>query len=276
MSTPDLPPAAVPAPAPAKKNNTLVIVLCIGFGVLLLILASCVGTCIYVGKKAKDYAKESERNPKISALALAAAIAPGVEVVSKDLDAGTIVLKNTKTGEVLKLDAKNFSEDKIGEVLEKIMRGKNLNGMPQSGTVTRASESEPAATSAASDSNETVSVAQAEAQEATLKNFPPDFPRYVGGGVTTVEATQKLVAAVSTSQHSFLTNDAPDAVADFYLKQLSSVGYTVVASENGSDSNGAKLSRVFQRGEGRSTFNLEVYIEEGKTRVDANQVVLKQ
>lgn len=276
MSSTDLPPPSVPAPAPAKKNNTLVIVLCIGFGVVLLILASCVGTCFYVGKKAKDYAKESERNPKIFKLALAAAIAPGVEVVSKDLDAGTIVLKNTKTGEVLKLDAANFSEDKIGEVLEKIMRGKNLNGAPQSGTAPNTPEPEPAATSAASDSNETMSVAQAEAQEATLKIFPPDFPRYGGGGVTTFEATQKRVAAVSTSQHRFSTNDVPDAVADFYLKQLTAAGYTVVASENGSDSNGAKLSRIFQRDEGRSTFNLVVFIEEGRTRVDANQVVLKQ
>ena len=91
-------PAPVPAPAPAKKSNTLVIVLCVVLGMMLLALASCVGTCFYFGKKAKAYARDSEKNPRISALALAAAIAPGVEVVSKDLDAGTIVLKNTKTG----------------------------------------------------------------------------------------------------------------------------------------------------------------------------------
>src|ERR1700712_4793388 len=102
MPTPEMPAAPAPAPAPAsaKKSNTLVIVLCVFLGLFLLILASCVGTCMYVGKKAKDYAKESKKNPQISALAMVAGFTPGVEVVSKDLDAGTIVLKNTKTGEI--------------------------------------------------------------------------------------------------------------------------------------------------------------------------------
>lgn len=127
MATPDpIPPAAAPAPAPVKKSNTLVIVLCVVLGVFLLILASCVGTCIYVGKKAKDYSESSAKNPQIAALAMAAAIAPGVEVVSKDLDAGTLVLKNTKTGEVISLDARSLSQEKVAVIIEQMTKGKGV------------------------------------------------------------------------------------------------------------------------------------------------------
>src|SRR4051812_16919883 len=152
MATSDVPPAApapapVPAPVPAKKSNTLVIVLCVVFGLLFLILASCVGTCIYVGKKAKAYAKETEKNPAISQIAMIAAFTPGIEVVSKDLDAGTIVIKNKKTGETVKFDSKDFSKDKMAAMIEKLSKGKD-NDVPvnsESSSDLTGSKSEPEA-----------------------------------------------------------------------------------------------------------------------------------
>ena len=275
MSTPEMP----SAPAPAKKSNTLIIVLCVVFGVLLLILASCVGTCIYVGKKAKAYARESEKNPQISALALAATIAPGIEVVSKDLDAGTIVLKNTKTGEIVKLDARNFSQDRIASVIERISQGKSVNGAVRSDSTASAEESKAAPSdtgSTESSSPAIVSVAQSTAQESTLKTFRSDFPIYTGGGVITLEASQNGLGGMSTSQHVFETNDSPEKVADFFVKKLTSDGYTVLASENSSNSNGPKLSRVLQKGGMGATVILEVRAENGKTHTEVNQVVLKQ
>jgi len=289
MSTPDLPPtpppapvpAPAPAPAPAKKSNTLVIVLCVVFGLLFLILASCVGTCIYVGKKAKDYAKESQKNPQITALSVAAAFTPDVEVVSKDLDAGTIVLKNKKTGEIVKLDAKSFSADKVSAVLEKITQGKGLSGMSKTESTTTASESSSESTpaentAAASSSSEPESAAQSAAQDANLKNFPADFPMYDGSSVKTIEASQNTFAGVSTSMHTFSTSDKPEKVADFFDKKLTSEGYSVLASENSTNGNGAKLSRVFQKGGMGSTLNLEIEVQDGKTHVQVNQVLLKQ
>ncbi len=279
MSTPELPPAPAPAPvaAPAKKSNTLVIVLCVVLGVFVLIIGSCVGTCFYVGKKAKEYAKESEKNPQLSTLALAAAMYPGVEVVSKDLEAGTLVLKNKKTGEIVKVNAKDFSTDRIGELLEKIAQGKGVNvALKSSGTT---SGSEPASTAPAgpaeSAGSERVSAAQSAAQDATLKTFPSDFPLYTGGGAINVEANQNVFSGVSTSLHVFVTSDLPVKVAEYYEKKLAADGYTVVASENGSDENGAKLSRIFQKTAVGAVFNLTVHIEDGKTHVEASQVVQK-
>jgi len=260
----DLPPPVSPAPAPSKKSNTLVIVLCVVFGLLLLIIGSCVGTCVYVGKKAKDYAKESEKNPKVSTLALAAAIYPGVEVVSKDLDAGTLVLKNKKTGETVKLDANDFSEDRIMELLEKIAQGKGVDvALKPDATKSDSAESVAA---------EPVSEAQAAAQAAILKTFPASFPVYSSGGVQNVEVSQNVSSGVSTAEHAFLTSDAPDQVANFYEKKLKAAGYTLEDSESGSDSNGAKLGRVFQKGTS-DTFHVTIRIEDGKTRVEASQVI---
>ncbi len=291
MATPDLPPASpppapAPAPAPAKKSNTLVIVLCVVFGLLFLILASCVGTCIYVGKKVKEkgdeYNKENQKNPAVAKLALTAAFMPGIEVVSKDLDAGTIVLKNKKTGEVFTFDSKNFSADKVEAILQQVATGKGVNARIKSETVTPVTEpkpevAEPAEKEVSSPApTQSVSAAQSSAQSATLKNFRPDFPIYPGKIVTT-EASQNTFAGVSTAQHKFQTTDAPEKVAEFFEKKLADNGYTVLASENSSDSNGPKFSRVLQKGSSNTTMNIEAHIDEdGKTFVEVNQVALKQ
>ena len=283
MSTPDLPPSAtpaptpIPAPVPAKKSNTLVIVLCVVFGLLFLLLASCVGTCIYVGKKAKTYAKESEKNPRITALAVAAAIAPGIEVVSKDLDAGTIVLKNTKTGEIVKLNARDFSGDKVTEVIEKIMQGKGVDVKLNSGSVTDISTTPAsAADSSSSSSGSSSSASISVAQEATIKTFPSSFPLYIGKSMATIEASQNNAGPVSTSQHTFTTADAPDKVADFFSKKLTAEGYAVLAGETGSDDSGATRIQVFQKAGIGSTINVSIHVEEGKTHAEVNQVLLKQ
>ena len=287
MSTPDLPPAPAPvpapapAPAPAKKSNTLVIVLCVVFGILFLLLASCVGTCMYVGKKAKDYAKDSQKSPQITALATIAAFTPDIEVVSKDLDAGTIVLKNKKTGEITKLSAKDFSTDRVGSVIDKIKQGIPVNSSAKTESTTSAAE--PAAeaapaenTSSASSDEEPTSAAQSAAQQSAIKNFPKDFPVYDGSAVKTIEAAQNTFAGVSSNVHTFSTSDSPDAVAEFYGKKLTADGYTVMASENSSNGNGPKLTRIFQKEGMGSTVNIEVEVQNGKTHVQVNQVLLKQ
>ena len=278
MSTPDQAPVPAPAPAPAaaapaKKSNTLVIVLCVVLGIILLMVGSCVATCIYVGKKARTYAEESKKNPQISALALAATLSPGVEVVSKDLDAGTIVLKNKKTGETVKLNAADFSQEKIAEVIDRIAQGKGVPVTTKAGS----SAGQTVSSSASSDAGSpTVSAAQAAAQSSTLKKFPADFPVYTGGNVRTLEASQETLAGMSTAQHVFLTGDAPDVVAESIGKKLAAAGYTQKASENGSDEHGATLTSLFQKDGMSATVNLSIHIEDGQTHVEISQVLLKR
>jgi hypothetical protein len=287
MSTPDLPPSPAPvpvpapAPAPAKKSNTLVIVLCVIFGLLFLLLASCVGTCMYVGKKAKDYAKDSQKNPQITALSTIAAFTPDIEVVSKDLDAGTIVLKNKKTGEITKLSAKDFSADRISSVIEKIKEGKPVTNPVASES--KISIAEPVTesvttenTASSSPPEEPTSAAQSAAQQSAVKNFPKDFPVYDGRAVKTIEASQNTFAGVSSNVHTFSTPDSPDEVAEFYGKKLTAEGYTVMASENSSNGNGPKLTRIFQKEGMGSTVNIDVEVQNGKTHVQVTQVLLKQ
>jgi hypothetical protein len=275
------PTAPAPAPAPAKKSNTLVIVLCVIFGLLFLLLASCVGTCMYVGKKAKDYAKDSQKNPQITALSTIAAFTPDIEVVSKYLDAGTIVLKNKKTGEITKLSARDFSTDRVASVIDKIKQGKPMTSSVSAESTTRAPEPTTEAAPAESTSStpsveEPTSAAQSAAQTAAIKSFPKDFPVYDGSAVKTTEASQNTFAGVSSNTHTFSTSDSPDEVAEFYGKKLGADGYTVMASENSSNENGSKLTRLFQKAGLGSTVNIEVEVQNGKTHVQVNQVLLKQ
>ena len=266
---PPVPPPPAPAPAaPAKKSNTLVIVICVVLGVILLLLGSCVATCMYVGKKAQAYAAESEKNPELSALAIAAALHPGVEVVAKDLDAGTLVLKNKKTGETVKIDARDINQDNIGDLLERIVQGKSVGVARSSGTAT--------ASSSRSESASTSSGGDAGAVADTQKQLPPDFPVYTGRGVTTLETSQQSLGGMSTVQHVFETGDSPAAVAAFFAAKLGAAGYKVTASEDGTDGNGATINRVFQKDGASATVTINARIEGGKTQVEVNRLLLKQ
>ena len=282
MSTPDPTPPAAAAPAPAKKSNTVVIVVCVVLGIVVLLIGSCVATCFYVGKKAKDYAKESQKHPQVAALAMAANFTPGVEVVSKDLDAGTIVLRNKKTGETVKLDANNFSQDKIAEVLDRIAKGKGVPVTTSAGTgaprpETPAPSEAPAAPAESSSSaGPAISSAQASAMGSNLKKFPADFPVYTSGGVQTLEANQQSMAGMSSSTHEFLTSDTPEQVAEYYTKKMTAAGYVMRASENGSDEHGPTSTGLFQKDGVVVSFTFTARIEGKKTHVDAGYVSMKQ
>ncbi|MBL9214256.1 MAG: hypothetical protein JNG83_02150 [Opitutaceae bacterium] len=258
--TPSPAPAA-PAPAPAKKSNTLVIVLCVVLGLILLLLGSCVATCLYLGKKANTFVAESEKNPEITALSIAAALKPGVEVVSKDLEAGTIVLRNKKTGETVKLDARDINLDHLESLLERIAQGK---GVP----VKAGSASTSASASASASGSASGGPAAAG---AGLKNFPADFPVYTGGGARTLESSQQTLGALSTAQQIFETSDSPEAVAAFFAARLAASGYRQTAAEDGAEG----IHRVFQQEGMSATVTLSARVENGRTRVEASQVRLK-
>ena len=63
--------------------------LCV-IGGLLLLIGGCVATCtVVVARKAKAYGADASQHPELTALSLAAAVHPGIEVVSKDKAADT-------------------------------------------------------------------------------------------------------------------------------------------------------------------------------------------
>ena len=109
-----------PEVAPKKGMSTVVKVL-LGCGVLLFLL---VGSCVVVGgyfaKKTigglADFAKEMESNPDaaaVKAAAMALRLNPEVEVISSDPAAGTITVRERKTGKEVIFDLEDIKAGKF-------------------------------------------------------------------------------------------------------------------------------------------------------------------
>ena len=233
-------PAPPPPPVPVKGGNrTLIIVLCVIVGIVLLI-GGCVSTCTYfAAKKAKEYARDAQRNPAYASLSLAAALHPDLQVLSKDAMSGKITLRNKKTGETVTIDTNDYTSENIGLALEKIARNSRSTvretARNQSDTPAAPARADPAEEPATKPEPK-ISAGKAAAMTATLRKFPDYLPAYPGA--TTVESQLNNVMGMTMGNYAALTNDKTDDVLDYYEKKLTAAGYTIVGRNNDSNDNG--------------------------------------
>jgi len=234
---PATPPTSAPAAAPAKSGNkTLIIVLCVLGGLFLLIGGCAVGCTYLVGKKAKEYAAMSEKNPAYATLSVLAAVMPDVEVVSKNPDTGIINLRNKKTGEEVSLDTTQFNERNITEAFERFATGK---GLPANPSASASSASSAPVPSRGEESSAAITPQRAAALAANVKSFPALLPPYPGA--TTREAKTSAVAGMQTFEYEAVTKDVPAKVLAFYEKKFASAGLTVAGKSSDTTDHGPAL-----------------------------------
>ncbi len=99
---------------PKKKGLSPIAWVGIGCLALLLIGGVLVFSCgLFVAKKAKDIAGDFEANPTKAAAELMVKINPELELVESDDDAGTMTVRNTKTGETVTVDFDEIAEGRF-------------------------------------------------------------------------------------------------------------------------------------------------------------------
>src|SRR5215210_6038296 len=109
------PPAMPPQPGPpVKKGLSPLAWIGIGCAVIavlgMLVLGGVVAVGGYFVKKGVD---KLEKNPALAAAEAFVRLNPDLDVVSTDEKAGTITIKNNKTGEVMTLNAKDVAEGRF-------------------------------------------------------------------------------------------------------------------------------------------------------------------
>lgn len=204
-----------PETAPKKGMSTVVKVL-LGCGVgLLLLFGSCVVVTGYFAKKTlggiSDFAKEMETNPDaavVRAAELALRLNPEVDVISSDPAAGTITVREKKTGKevTFNLDdikAGKFSITQDGETTNIDVDASEANG-GQMKVVT----------------DQGTAVFGAGAQE--LPSWIPTYPGGRSEGMANIEAQGE-----KTGTFTLRTGDAPDVVIAFFKSKLEASGFTV-------------------------------------------------
>jgi hypothetical protein len=206
--------AAQPAPAPvlaqsvagavpaARKTSPIVWILLIVGGVFVLGIAGVVGTGFFLVHKAKQAGLDTDlmqRNPAYAAAKLMVAANPDLSEVSHDDRAGTITLRDNKTGKVTTM---NFEDLKQGKIRF-------------SGT----------------DENGKTATVEIGGGAGKLPSWIPEYPG------STAQATFAVKADASDGgeggNFTFTTHDSPAKVLSFYQDKTKDLGMKVNMTTSG-------------------------------------------
>lgn len=253
MSEPVVPPPPSDPSASPKKGLSTGAKVAIGCLVALLLVAGgCfVVTAFFVKKgvdAAKGFVEDVESNPDaaaVKAMELAMRLNPEVEVVSSDPAAGTLTLREKRTGKVVTFNAQDlqsgkFSFEADGEKVE-IDADLGENGQPGGLRI-------------ASGDQTMVFGADAEA-------VPDWVPRYPGGradAFSTVEAKGEV-----SGTFTIHTADSAAQVLSFYENALKAAGFEVEMSTlQAASAEGGNITAKA----GDRSLNIALASQEGETQ----------
>jgi hypothetical protein len=236
------------APQPVKKGMSPLAWIGIGCGVIILIGFIALGAIgFFVKKKVEQY----KDNPAMAAAELAIRANPDLELVSSDPKAGSLTVKDKKTGEVTTFKAEDLENGKFS-----ITTKDGTTKIDASG----AKDGQGATFKVTDDKGqEQVSTFGATAPQ----NLPSWVPTYPGGAVQgTFDTTgpQGRSAAFSVS-----TTDTTEKVIDWYESQLKGNGLEVQKSTyNANGQTGGMVSG--KSGDEKRTVTVMIAAAEGKTQ----------
>ena len=246
---PPPPPPAPTAPAPNKMSPMAKVA--IGCGIFAVICALVVGAAVSFG--VHWFKKKVGDNPTLAVAEAVVRANPELEVVDSDSKAGTLTIKNTKTGEVITMNAKDIEEGKISFSTK--------DGTTTFDTSKNGEGGEMKVT------NEKGEQATFTSGQGAPKNLPSWVPTYSGGDV------QGSYDASTTEGRSALftvtTSDPVDQVAEFYESQLKGSGLTI--QKNSYEANGQKtIILAGTSADDKRTATVTVSTSEGKTQALVN------
>lgn len=109
------PPSATPpppAPVPPQKKKGIPPLGWVGIGCGTIVVLLVVLGGLLVGK-CKRWAEQVQKNPEKAAAEMMVKINPELDMVSQDEDAGTMTVRNTKTGEQYTMSYKDLAEGRF-------------------------------------------------------------------------------------------------------------------------------------------------------------------
>jgi hypothetical protein len=225
-------PAPVPAPQTSSGVKVLLWVLGIILGLILLALGSCAAVLFYARHKITQAGFSSElmkKNPGYAAAKMAVTMNPDAEIISSDDSAGTIVVRNKKTGKVVTM---KFDPQK------KAMAITDENG--NTSTMTTSGEG--------SNANLEIKGPDGTVKIGNTSDKTPDWvPSYPGSSPKSTFSSTN--GGEQTGSYAFITADGADKVMSFYGDTLKASGFTV---SNMSGSSNGKVGGMVS-GEDKAT-----------------------
>jgi len=221
-STPSGPqvPSGAPNVPPQQGSGAKIVLWIVGIivGVMLLCLGSCAVIGFYAMHKAKQAGFDSElmkKNPALATAKMAVAMNRDTEIVSSDDDAGTITVRDKKTGKVVTM---KFDPQKKTMVIT------DENG--KTASLTTSGESSNASMEMKTDEG-TVKVG------AGADKAPDWVPGYPGASPQNTFSATK--GGEQSGVYTIVTKDAVDKVSKYYGDSLKSTGFAVTNVSSNSD-----------------------------------------
>ncbi|MDQ7007151.1 MAG: hypothetical protein Q9Q40_07950 [Acidobacteriota bacterium] len=221
----------------------------IGCGGLIVVAGLLMlGAGFFVASKVKAGLDEFSDNPAITAAAAAIRLNPELELMEVDKEAGTLTVRNTKTGEELTVDLSDLSQGKL------VFSGE-----------------EGAVTVQGGDSSLTLSSDDGEmswGDAAYWEQVPEWIPRYPGSdpeGYMTGGDDRSSSGALP-----FRTQDDAGAVIDFYRQQLEKATFRVSSTALGGAGTRVMTLEARDSDENRSLQVIATEAADGPTQVMLN------
>ncbi len=252
-TTPSTGPQTSGVTPPAKKSNVLLWVLG-GCGTLiLLVIIAFVGLGMWGMHKVKEAGLDPElmkKNPGLATARMTVAMNKDLELISSDDSAGTIVVRDKKTGKTstMKFDA----EKKTMVIVDE-------NGKQGTLTVT--------------DNGMEMKGPEGSMKVGAGADKPPDWvPMYPGATPkSTFSATSD---GEQTGSFVFVTSDAPEKVLSAYGDQLKAGGFKVSSTSNNTDGKVAGIVTAEDK-DSKRTIMATVSPDDKGTNVSVTFVVKK-
>ena len=217
-SSPQTPGGAPPAPQKSSGSKLVLWIIGIVVGLILISFASCAVIGFYAMHKVKQAGFDSDlmkKNPGLAGAKMAVTMNPDTEIVSSDDNAGTIVVRDKKTGKVVTM---KFDPQKKAMVIT------DENGKTTSVTTT------------GEGANASMEM---KGPEGTMKigngsDKAPDWvPVYPGSSPQSTFSASS--GAEQTGSYMLVTKDPADKVIAFYGDSLKSAGFAVSNMTSNSD-----------------------------------------
>ena len=223
----------------------------IGCGVLMVIIIAVIMVGgFFLARTVKDVAEDFENNPGLAAAKLIVKASPDLEEVDIDEDAGTMTVRNTKTGELITVNFDDIKEGRFSWTAD----GEEVT--------VDVSDAEDGTVKIESSDGDGFAITTGAAVSEEIPDWVPVYP----GSEPANRGTMKTNDSVN-GNFTLGTDDAVSEVIEFYREHLKSIGFQVtVNTYSGGDSEGAMINSV-QEAENRTVI-VVIGSDDGSTTVN--------
>lgn len=212
MTPPPPPTTPPPSATPAKKGLPTLAWVAIGCGGLILVAALVVGGLLFWGaRKAQEGLASFEDNPEMAAAEMLVRFNPQLELVEKDEEAGTLTIRDKKSGEVITADVDEISEGRLsfktGDEETTVTFGPNEGDAGEGLRVTTSGD----------EGTSELKIGGVDVDD--IPDWVPVYPGAEPTGTFLNRSPDTVTGAFSLS-----TTDSPDEILEYYAEVIEDLG----------------------------------------------------